>query len=114
LFNTKRIHRIEITKKIYKRLNKTIDYKTLYYSIGIIIENIVEDLVNNQIVTVDGFGTLNPYFRCGHLAHNIQTGKVRQLPEIKMVKFIPQECLSLLLKDRCDSFRKKVDKPKSI
>lgn len=91
-------------------MNNIVTYKKIYYSINIIIENIVEDLINNQIIIVNGFGTLNPYIQKSHLAHNVFTGEIRKLQEIKMIKFIPQNSLLLLLKDKYKVFRKKKNK----
>jgi nucleoid DNA-binding protein len=104
---TKRIHRADIAEKIHKRLKGIVTYIDVYYSINIIIESILEDLINNQTVSVGGFGTLNPYIRKGHLAHNVYTKKIRKLPEIRMIKFIPQNSLLSLLKDKYENFRKK-------
>lgn len=62
--------------------------------------------MNNQIVSVRRFGTLSPHERPSHLARDLSTGKVRELPATKSVKMHPHESFLALLADKKDRFRK--------
>jgi nucleoid DNA-binding protein len=73
--------------------------------VGVIIEQVARDLVNDQIVSARRFGTLSPHCRPGHLAHNLSTGRVRELSSSRSVKFHPHESFLLLLADREERFR---------
>lgn len=72
---------------------------------GVIIEQVARDLVNDQIVSARRFGTLSPHSRPGHLAHDLSTGKVRELPPSRFVKFHPHESFLSLLADKEERFR---------
>jgi nucleoid DNA-binding protein len=73
--------------------------------VGVIVEQVARDLVNDQIVSARRFGTFSPYSRPGHLAHNLSTGKVRKLSPSRSVKFHPHESFLSLLADREERFR---------
>jgi nucleoid DNA-binding protein len=73
--------------------------------VNIIIEQVAKDLINNQIVSAKHFGTLSPYLNATHLAHDLSTGQVRELPTSKSVKFHPHESFLSLLVDREERFR---------
>ena len=103
------MNRVNLANAIHERLHGSISYRKIYQAVGIIIEQITSDLVNDQVVTVRRFGTLSPHVRLAHFAHNVCTGVIRKLGSIKSVKFHPHEAFTSLIRDRQESFRAKAD-----
>jgi nucleoid DNA-binding protein len=99
------ISRADISKRIHERLGGAISYRIIQQAVGVIIEQIARDLVSDQIVSARRFGTLSPHCRPGHLAHDLSTGEVRELPSTRSVKFHPHESFLSLLADREERFR---------
>ena len=97
--------RAVIAKRIHKRLSGAVPYRTIHHAVGLIIDQIVQDLLQDQAVSVRYFGTLSPHSRLGHLAHDLSTGKVRELPVSRSVKFHAHSSLLALLQDRQEHFR---------
>ena len=100
------MNRFELSSVIHGRLGGSISYRKIYQAVGIIIEQITSDLVNDQVVTVRKFGTLSPHMRRSHLANNVSTGVVRKLCSRRSVKFHPHEAFSNLIQERQERFRK--------
>jgi nucleoid DNA-binding protein len=101
------ISRANLSKRIHERLGGVIPYRTVHQAVGVIIEQISNDLLNDQVVSARHFGTLSPHVRPGHRAHNIFTGKIRELPSSRSVKLHPHDSFLSLLTDREDHFREK-------
>lgn len=99
------ISRANLSKRIHERLSGAIPYRTVHHAVGVIIDQIAHDLLDDQVVSARHFGTLSPHSRPGHLAHNIVTGKIRELPASRSVKFHPHDSFLSLLADREDHFR---------
>ena len=94
--------RVGIAKAIHKRCG--LPFRQVYQAIGIIIEQITSDLINDQVVTVRRFGTFSPHVRRAHLAHNVCTGVIRSLGLVKSVKFHPHEAFTNLIHERQECF----------
>jgi nucleoid DNA-binding protein len=103
------MNRIDLANAIHERLGGSISHRKIYQAVGIIIEQITSDLVNDQVVTVRRFGTLSPYVRMAHLANNVRTGMIRKLRSVKSIKFHPHEAFTSLIHDRQERFRQKDD-----
>lgn len=86
-------------------MNGAIPARKVYQAVGIIIDQISHDLINDTIVSVRRFGTLSPHKRMGHMANDLSIGKVRMLPGYRSVKFHAHEGFLSLLADREDRFR---------
>ena len=99
------MNRLDLTKAICDRLGGGISYRRIYSAIGIIINQIASDLVDDQVVTVRNFGTLSPHVRRSHLAHNVGTGVVRSLSSRRSVKFHPHEAFNGLIRERQERFK---------
>ena len=74
-------------------------------AVGLIINQLTADLVDDQTVSARNFGTLSPYLIKGHLAHDISTGEVRELEGALGVRLHPHEAFRLLLSDRREKFQ---------
>ena len=96
--------RLGLTKAIYKRLGCAIPFNKVYQAVSIIVEQVANDLVNDQVVTVRRFGTLSPHVRRSHMAHNVSTGIVRKLSSNRSVKFHPHSAFSSLIRERQERF----------
>jgi nucleoid DNA-binding protein len=103
------MNRVDLANAIHERLGGSISHRKIYQAVGIIIEQIANDLVNDQVVTARRFGTLSPHVRRAHLAYNVRTGMIRKLRSIKSVKFHPHEAFTSLIQDRQERFRQKDD-----
>jgi nucleoid DNA-binding protein len=103
-----KVSRAELSKRIHSRLGGAIPYRVVHHAVNVIIEQIAKEIVEDRIISARHFGTLSPYSRPGHLAHDLSSGEVRELPTIRSVKFHPHKSFLLLLKDREDRFREKV------
>jgi nucleoid DNA-binding protein len=101
------IGKANLAKRIHERLGGAIPYRTIYHAVGIIIDQIVNDLLSDQVVSARHFGTLSPYCVQGHLAHDLFTKKIRELPDSRSVKFHAHESFLALLVDREGYFREK-------
>ena len=99
------INRAKLSKRIHTRLSAAIPYRSIHHAVSVIIDQIANDLINDQVVSARHFGTLSPHSRAAHLAHDLSTGKVRELPSSRSVKFHPHDSLLSLLADREDHFR---------
>jgi len=99
------IGREAVAEAIHERLGSGVPFRKIYQAVGIIIEQISSDLVNDQVVTVRKFGTLSPHVRRSHMAHNVSTGVVRKLSSKRSVKFHPHEAFSGLIRERQERFR---------
>jgi nucleoid DNA-binding protein len=99
------VGRAGIAKAIHERCG--LPFRKIYQAIGMIIEQITSDLVNDQVVTVRRFGTLSPHVRRAHLAHNVSSGVVRKLSSKRSVKFHPHESFSGLIQERQERFRQR-------
>lgn len=84
-----------IVQRIHARVNKSIPLSTIDSAVTVIINQIIEDLRNNYVVTVKGFGTLSPYLQ-----------KYRQL-RYRTVKLHMHEFFRELVAMRRDRFLKK-------
>ena len=65
------MNRVDLAKAIHARLHGSLPHRKIYQAIGIIVEQIASDLVNDQVVTARKFGTLSPHIRVAHFAHNV-------------------------------------------
>jgi len=101
------IGRANLSKRIHEQLGGAISYRTVHYAVGVIIDQIANDLLNDQVVSARHFGTLSPYCVRGHLAHDLFTKKIRELPDSRSVKFHAHESFLSLLGDREGHFREK-------
>lgn len=101
------MNRIELATVIHERLGGSISYRKIYQAVGIIVEQIASDLVNDQVVTVRRFGTLSPHVRRSHLANDVSTGVVRKLGSRRSVKFHAHDAFKSLILDRQERFRRK-------
>ena len=101
------ISRANLAKRIHSRLGRAIPYRTVHYAVGVIIDQIAHDLLRDQVVSARHFGTLSPYFRPSHRAHNIFTKKIREVLSSRSVKLHPHDSFLSLLADREDYFREK-------
>lgn len=104
----KKIGRTDLTKSIYKQLNGAIPYRSIYYAVNVIVQEMAKEIILDRVISVKRFGTLSPYSIPGHLANDIMSGEVREIPTVRSVKFHPHESFLSLIKDRKDGFRKKV------
>ena len=104
----KKAGRADLTKRIYTQLSGAIPYRTIHYAVNIIIEEMAKEIIEDRIISARRFGTLSPYSRPGHLANDLSSREVRDLPTTRSVKFHPHESFLFLLKDRQDRFREKV------
>jgi nucleoid DNA-binding protein len=104
------MNRIDLANAIHERLGGSISYRRIYQAVGIIIEQITSDLVNDQVVTVRRFGTLSPHVRSSHMANDVSTGVVRKLGSRRSVKFHAHDAFKGLIQERQERFRlKKAD-----
>lgn len=102
-----RVGRAGIAAAIHERCG--LPFRKIYQAVGIIIEQITSDLVNDQVVTVRRFGTLSPHVRRAHLAHNISTGVVMKLSSKRSVKFHPHDAFRGLIRERQERFLQMTD-----
>lgn len=84
-------------------------HRSLYRCLGIIIDQVTNDLVEDHVVTVRRFGTLSPFFRLGHVTHDISQNRFRKLEGFCTVRFHPHESFRTLLKERERNFRVEVN-----
>jgi nucleoid DNA-binding protein len=103
------VNRFDLAKIIHKRLGGSISYRKIYQAVGIIIEQIASDLINDQVVTVRRFGTLSPHLRIAHLAYNVSTCVSRWLKPRKSVKFHAHDAFRSLIRERQERFRQHDD-----
>jgi nucleoid DNA-binding protein len=101
------INRLSLTNIIYNRIGGSIPIKKLYQSVGLIIDQIANDLISDQMVSVRNFGTLNPYVRAPHIAHNVNEGRLWCVKAKRSVTFHPHEAFQSLIQDRRERFCKK-------
>jgi nucleoid DNA-binding protein len=101
-----KLTRLKLAKIIRSRLGNTLSSKKIYQAVGIIIAQIIDDLVNDHVVSVCKFGTLSPHVRIKHMANNVTDGVVRELPASRAVKFHPHESFTRLILDRRERFLK--------
>ena len=83
-----------------------IPFNIICHSVNIIIDQISIELIEDRMVSIGRFGTLSPYFRLGHLANNVSSGRVQKLPTKRLIKFHPHVSFKNLLKDKHDLFAK--------
>lgn len=99
------MNRIHLAKAIHRRLGGSLSYRRIYQAVGLIVEQVANDLVNDQVVTARRFGTLSPYTRCSHVAHNVINGEIRSLQTKRSVKFHPHVAFVELIREREMKFR---------
>lgn len=102
------IGRLKLTKSIHKRFG-SVSFNKLYQAVSIIIDQISNDLVSDQVVTVKRFGTLSPHLRVSHIAHNVNNGTIHSLKPKRSVKFHPHASFSALIKERQGRFLERGD-----
>lgn len=106
----KKICRKELAKRICDKMNNSIEYKVIYECIDLITESIKKDLLNNEIVTIDGFGTFSPYIKLGKNHLDVNDRIVKKLNDKKMVKFIMHYDFKKLLKNNLEKIKKSINK----
>jgi nucleoid DNA-binding protein len=103
------VNRVSLSRAIYDRLGGSIPHIKISRAIGIIIEQLSNDLVNDQVVTVRNFGTLSPHLRIAHLAYNVSKGTSMEISAVRSVKFHAHESFKNLILDSQERFRQKDD-----
>jgi nucleoid DNA-binding protein len=99
------VNRMHLVKAIHRRLGGSISYRRIYQAVGLIVDQVSNDLVNDQVVTAKRFGTLSPHVRRAHVAHNVSNGEIRSLMQTRSVKFHPHEAFGELIREREKLFR---------
>jgi nucleoid DNA-binding protein len=103
----KTINRTDLSKIIYARIGGSIPFNKIYQSVGLITEQISSDLISDQMVSVRNFGTLSPYVRVPHIAHNVNEGRLWCVKANRSVTFHPHEAFQSLIQDRREKFCKR-------
>lgn len=80
-------NKVKLTNIIWNKLGKSIKKATIYDSVAIIFDKIIEDLANSQIVSVKNFGTLSPYIRKSRICLDVASGKIRPTRTKRLVRF---------------------------
>jgi len=99
-----KIGKQELAGLIHDRLGRVIALDTISVAVSIICDGVAQMLVDDIPVTAKHFGTLSPYVYHGHLARDVNTGRVMETKPFRTVKLHPHESFFKLIEEKRDRF----------
>jgi nucleoid DNA-binding protein len=103
----KRVSKNKIVDNIYNRLNGEIPKIVIKDSVNIILSHLCDKIEDNEVFTVENFGSFISYVYHGHRGVNIYTGDEQYIKPFLHVKFIPHENFAKLINQKKTQFKKK-------
>ncbi len=88
----KHIVKSEIINQIYNDNNGTFKRNDIEYIVNSFIKIIGEEIIKNNKVKIEGFGTFSSCVRHAYIGKNINGG-IEEIPETKRIKFKPSKKL---------------------
>lgn len=93
----------DIVNLIYEQCNKSINVYDLKIVIDIIINKCIQDIIDNQIISVGNFGTLttyNTFNKNKRILYNVNTKKMFEYKGYESVRFHISESFNNLLREK--------------
>lgn len=97
----------EIAGNIYRKFNKAVYRKHIYDVINIVCDYIVDEISQDNVVSVDNFGTFYATTFHGHTGYDLETGNLREFEPFRTVKFRPHHTFNLLFNRKRNKFGSK-------
>lgn len=101
---TKIVTKKVIANKIQKKLNYTLKKTVIQDAISVMCVMIQKELIRDQAVSIENFGTLSPYTFHQHMGRNVVTKQLQEIESFRSVKFRPHSVFLELLAQRKASF----------
>lgn len=92
-----KISKKQLVARIQKRFGDELSQHLIKDAAKVIIDNMISDLISDNPVSVENFGTLSPYVYPGHDGLNIATGKKVFVEPFRTVRFHAHDGLRALL-----------------
>lgn len=80
-------------------------------AVFVIKQELSQQLVDDQPVVVENFGTINPYIFHGHRFLNLHTRKIEFLPAKRNIKLHPHYNFRLMVLQRAEDLRDGEENP---
>ena len=101
------ISRKNIVRKLHKKFGK-LQMQSIDDAVGVICDFLSTELIADQAVSVENFGTLSPYITRTHKAFDVARGNFRMVTAQRTVKFRASHHLLVLVRRRRATFLRKL------
>jgi nucleoid DNA-binding protein len=107
------LDKTKLTKLITKRLDRSIDYATVYKALGIFFSQLQKEFIENNCITIRNFGTFNPTETQPKLVRNVNTQELQVICKMRTVKFYAAAAMQVLLENKRKRFMQESSKKRA-